>query len=94
MASTALVQFNTAVDNLAVSAARKDEIKNVGERLYIAGARETIAHLRKHVEAVADDTGQPPAVRTRASNWLVMIDGMLSSRTDDWWLDIQALAET
>lgn len=95
MASTALTTFNTAVDGLAgVSTTRKTQIKDIGERLFIAGARETILHLRKHISAVADDTGHTAEVRARAAALRDQLDTLIATRVDNaWWLDVQALAE-
>jgi hypothetical protein len=95
MASTALTTFNTAVDGLAqVSNARKTQIKNIGETLFIAGARETILHLRKHIAAVAADVNHTAEVRARAATLRDQLDAMIATQVDNaWWLDVQALAE-
>lgn len=92
MPSPALATFNDAIDALSISAARKAEAKAAGQRLYIAGAKETIAHLRKHVLAASTDDTLTQAQRDRAAAWIALIDGM-RTRQDSWWLDIQALAE-
>ena len=89
MASAALAQFNTAVDALGISAARKADVKRVGARLYIAGSRETIAHLRKHMAAVAGDAGETAERRAYAAAMRDLVDGM--THGDSWWLDIQEL---
>lgn len=95
MASVALTTFNTAVDGLAgVSAARKDQIKTAGERLYTSGARETILHLRKHITAVADDVNNTAEVRQRATVLRNQLDILIATQVNDaWWLDVQALSE-
>lgn len=54
MASPALTAFNAAVDGLSISAANKQRLKDVGERLYAAAVKESARHLRKHVQAVRD----------------------------------------
>lgn len=88
MASTALANFNVAVDELAnVSAARKAQIKTIGERLYVAGARETIAHLRKHMIAVRDSASFTAEQRQRAGVIVNLIDAM-ATYEDAWWIDI------
>ena len=91
MASIALTTFNTAIDGLSLTSRQKSDLKVLGERLYIAGQQEAIAHLRKHISAVADDTSNTVESRELASDWRSLVDSM--PRGDAWWLDIQALAE-
>ena len=88
MASTALTAFNAAVDASALNAARKAEVKNLGERLYIAGAKETIQHLRKHAVTVRDDIAETTERRQRAADLVNLIDALITNSSDAWWLDI------
>lgn len=91
MASQALTTFNAAVDGLAISNARKADVKVAGERLYIAGVKEAIAHLRKHAIAVRDDVNETTERRQRAAALVNLINDIASRYQDAWWIDISEL---
>lgn len=87
MASQALTNFNSAVDGSNLSTASKNQVKQIGERLFIAGAKETILHLRKHLVAIRDNTNETDVRIQRATVLIDIIDSMTENR-DAWWVDI------
>ena len=91
MASQALAEYNQRVDEyVGFSDAERTALKNAGERLFIAGGKETIRHLRKHMVAVRDDSSETNQRRTLAQRMIGLIDDMVSTARygDAWWLDI------
>lgn len=89
MASAALTNFDGLVDGLAITEQRKAQVKALGERLYIAGCKETIAHLRKHAVAVSLSPDTTEAQKQRATALIALIDNLVASNTlDAWWIDV------
>jgi hypothetical protein len=88
VASNALVRFDAWVD-ANIPAELQVQTKAMGVALYNEGARENIAHARKHFQAVAANAQETLDRRRVATD----TDGILASMLADhgaessWWVE-------
>lgn len=70
MPSAALTTFNAAVDASNLNTGAKATAKAWGERLYLAGLKESAEHVRAHL--IAEVAERPPSPELTARQQLIV----------------------